>query len=347
MKNEKHSPGLDLIRCLAAFLIVIFHSFIQSGFYYIPQMGLSMWFAGSIRWISLACIGLFLMLTGYLKSNKTDLYSCYRGFLPVFISYLFCSAISIPVQHFVFGQKFPLTQWLKYFLSFNGVSYGWYLSMYLCLTLISPFINILLKHLTNKALLLFAFVLVCISALPGATSWPIAPEFWRNLYPLTYYVLGATIRRMQPKIAPWVGLILAVAMAFAMGTVSVLSTDGELASGITWSFHDLWVAFIVVCLFLSLYKLKIPHRFRKALALGASGSLGVLMFSHLLDAWCYGLFPWLREPKRYLLLVLCICIPIYLICLVLGNILQKCVSRPARAMENLLQKLPKESLDQK
>ena len=59
---KKREPGLDLIRCTAFFFVVLFHSFLQNGFYNEAQTGLLMLFYNSVRWLSVSCIGLFLML---------------------------------------------------------------------------------------------------------------------------------------------------------------------------------------------------------------------------------------------------------------------------------------------
>lgn len=55
---SKREPGPDLIRCLAFFFVVLFHSFLNNGYYYEPQAGAAMWvwavFDGSARQIT-AC----------------------------------------------------------------------------------------------------------------------------------------------------------------------------------------------------------------------------------------------------------------------------------------------------
>ncbi|MBQ7871111.1 MAG: DUF2079 domain-containing protein [Oscillospiraceae bacterium] len=100
---QKREPALDLLRCLALLLVVSFHSFLNNGYYSEAQRGTAMWLAGSFRWLSVCCIGLFLMLTGYLKSGKTEVGACHRGFIPVLLGYLLASAISIPIRHFWLG----------------------------------------------------------------------------------------------------------------------------------------------------------------------------------------------------------------------------------------------------
>ena len=154
-------------------------------------MGIPMLLAGSFRWLSTCCVGLFLMLTGYLKSDRTGIKDCYRALVPVLLGYLIAATISIPVRHFVFGDRQSLAIWLKRLFGFSAVYYGWYVGMYLGLTMLSPFLDLLLRQLREeKQLLGFTAVLLFLTALPGATPLPVAPDFWRRMYPLTYYVLA-------------------------------------------------------------------------------------------------------------------------------------------------------------
>lgn len=195
----RREPGLDLVRCVALLCVVVFHSFLYNGYYYQPQTGLDMALAGSVRWLSTACIGLFLMLSGYLQSAKTDIRVCWRGLLPVLLGYALAAAVSLPVRYFCFGEALPPEQWLQRFFEFGGVYYGWYVEMYVGLALLMPFVNRAMAGFDDKTLTGFAAALLVLTALPGATPLQLAPDHWRSIYPLTYYALGALVRRYSGK----------------------------------------------------------------------------------------------------------------------------------------------------
>ena len=195
----KREPGLDLVRCVALLCVVVFHFFLYNYYYYQPQTGLSMVMAGGVRWLSTSCIGLFLMLTGYLQSTRTDIRRCWQGILPVLLGYVLAAAVSIPVRHFFLGEVRSLEEWGCVFLEFGGVSYGWYVEMYVGLALLMPFLNRAMSQFDDRMMLLFAGVLLAITALPGATPLILAPDHWRSIYPLTYYVLGAVVRRYSGR----------------------------------------------------------------------------------------------------------------------------------------------------
>lgn len=314
----KRESGLDLLRCFATFLVVLGHSYLSNGYTITPQVGASMWLAGSFQLMGRCSVGIFLMLTGYLQGRKTDWRSCYRGLPVVLMSYAIASAICIPIRHYVFGDVQSVTTWAQRFFGYSGAYYGWYVEVYVGLTLLSPFLNMGLIHANDKQLFGFAAVLLFLSALPGLTPWTVVPGFFVNLYPISYYVLGVIVRRVQPKIKPVFGLLAALASALLMGAVTVLSTDGYFAQAMTWSFGDLGMVVVSVGLFLGLYRTKMPQWLGRIFAFLASGCFGAYLLSHLLDATCYKwVIPW-KQKGWFLLIFLCITVPIYIVSLFLG-----------------------------
>ena len=314
----KRESGLDLLRCFATFLVVLGHSYLSNGYTITPQVGVSMWLAGSFQLMGRCSVGIFLMLTGYLQGRKTDWKSCYRSLPVVLMSYAIAAAICIPIRHYVFGDVQSITTWAQRFFGYSGAYYGWYVEVYVGLTLLTPFLNVALNHSSNKRLLGFAAVLLFLSSLPGLTRWTIVPGFFVNLYPISYYVLGVIVRRVQPKIKPIFGLLAALASALLMGAVTVLSTDGYFAQAMTWSFGDLGMVIVSVGLFIGLYRIKLPQWLGRVFAFLASGCFGAYLLSHLLDATCYKwVIPWKKDGKL-LLIFLCVTLPIYIVSLFLG-----------------------------
>ena len=254
--------------------------------------------------------------------------------MPVILGYLIAAVISIPIRHFAFGDVQNLSTWLTRLFSFSAVFYGWYVEMYIGLVLLIPFINMVIDHLRDtKALLCFGLVTLVITALPGATRWTVLPDYWRSIYPITYFILGAIVRRIQPKINPWLGIVIALMVSAILGAATVLSTDGKLSEALTWEFPDLWITIIVVCLFVALYRVKIPSAISRSFAFGASGCYGGYLLSHLFDAWCYKLIPSWRSPDHYALIFFCITVPIFIVSILLGVLIER-ITRPT----NLLRK---------
>jgi surface polysaccharide O-acyltransferase-like enzyme len=337
----KRETGLDLLRCFATFLVVLGHSYMSNGYTITPQVGVSMWLAGSFQLMGRCSVGIFLMLTGYLQGRKTDWRACYRGLPSVLMSYLIASVICIPIRHFVFGDIQSWTTWAQRFFAYGGAYYGWYVEIYVGLTLLTPFLNVGLKHLSDKQLLGFSAVLLFLSALPGLTPWTVVPPFFVNLYPISYYVLGVIVRRIQPKIKPIFGLLAALTSALIMGAVTVLSTDGYFPQAMTWSFGDLGMVIVSAGLFIGLYRVKLPQWLGRVFAFLASGCFGAYLLSHLLDATCYKwIIPW-KQKGWFLLIFLCITVPIYIVSLFMGIGLDRLSSLLLKPINKAVAALPR------
>ena len=315
---RKREPGLDLLRCFATFLVVSAHGFMSNSYTIRPQVGVAMWLGGSFRLMGRCSVGIFLLLTGYLQSRKTDWRSCYRGLSSVLLSYLLVSAISIPIRHYVFGDVQSLSTWMQRLFGYNGAYYGWYVEMYVGLTLLTPFLNITIQNLNNKGLFCFSAVLLFLSSLPGLTPWIVVPDFYKYLYPVSFYVIGAIFRRVQPQIKPLYGILAALASALLMGAGTVLSTDGTFQSAMTWSFGDLGMVIVSVGLFAGMYRLQLPASVGRFLAFAGTGTFGAYLLSHLLDAQFYDfVMPW-RRDGRFLLIFICVSVPIYIGSMIMG-----------------------------
>ena len=61
----------------------------------------------------------------------------------------------------------------------------------------------------------------------------IIPNYWSSMYPVTYYVIGAAIRRIKPRVKIWEGLGLALLICMGLGAVSIISTDQGFSKGFT------------------------------------------------------------------------------------------------------------------
>jgi len=310
----KREPGLDLLRCLGAFLVVAFHGNLYVGYQSEPQVGFGMWAANSFYHLTVGCNGIFLMISGYLHSMKPWNRRYYRGLFGVILGYVLASAVSIPVRHFFLGQEKSLEQWISAFLGFSGVYYGWYVEMYLGLMLISPVVNLAVKNMTDRQML-FA----CVS-LVFVTTCPLV-NYWSAGYPLAYYVMGAAVRRLKPRGKPWVCLALAGVLVCVFGIITLVSAGGgALADGHSQTFGGLGSMVLVLLLFLGLYQVSPGEKTVACLKKLGAGSYEGYLLSHLLDAWTYRLVHQWHTPEKYWLVVLFVTIPVFFLSMGMGRV---------------------------
>lgn len=317
---EKRESGLDLFRCLGFLFVTGLHAFLYNGFYSEPQTGVAMWAADSFRWLFFGCNGMFMLLTGYLKSVKPVNKRYYRGLLTVLAGYVLTCVISYPIRHFLLGDTQTLWTWLERFFTFSN--YAWYIEMYIGLILISPLINLVLERLTTtKSLLWLLGTMLVLTALPSLTPAPLLPDYWTALYPVTYYVIGGVIRKLQPKLPGWAGLLGAALTAMGLGLASILSTGGgKFSDGFAQGgYGGFWTTVMVTFLFLGVYRFRAGKRLSRVLAWMAGGVMEGYILSRLFDVWIYGKVSFWHSPESYWLIFICITIPVFLVSVTAGH----------------------------
>lgn len=319
MLLSKRLPGLDLLRCLGLLFVVSVHFFLYNGFYYEPQVGAAMWAADSFRWLFFSCNGIYMMLTGYLISQKEMTSRYYLRLIPIVISYTLTCLISYPIRHFLQGEHLPFAQWLQNYFSFSN--YAWYAEMYIGLILFSPVLNLGLRSMkSRKSLIGFAGVMLLLTAVPNLTGLDILPDYWTCLYPITYYVIGAVIARLQPKPSTLLCLLGAAVSVMGQGLASVLMTNEGFSEGFTAGYGGLWVTLTVTFLFLGLYHIDMPSRLGKILAWASGGCFEGYILSRLLDTCLYEAIPQWHHPANYIALYLCVTIPIFIFSVLAGKL---------------------------
>lgn len=325
----KRQSGIDLVRITGLFFVVGVHQFLYNRFYYEPQVGLWMWSADVWRWLFFCCNGIFMMLSGYLRCKKTDIRDCYRGLIPVLVGYVLCCAIIFPVQYLL-GEHLSYGDWMFRLLNFGN--YAWYVEMYIGLVLFSPVINLGLKQMDNKTLGRFANIMVFVASAHYLTALDVIPDYWSALYPVTYYILGAAIRRLQPKVKTWQGLGMALLISMGLAVSSILTTNEGFSKGFTQGYGGIWTMLTAACVFLGLYRVKVGQGCAKVLAWLSGGVFEGYLLSKIFDLWTYPLVKQWHTPEKFWLVFLVITVPTFICSLLLG----KLVSLGADAISNLI-----------
>lgn len=320
----KRKPGIDIVRITGLFFVVGVHQFLYNRFYYEPQMGAWMWAADVFRWLFFCCNGIFMILSGYLRCGKTDFKDCYRGLVPVLISYTLCCAIIFPIQY-LHGEKLPIfslveDNWLKRFVTFGN--YAWYVEMYIGLVLFSPVINLGLERISDRDLGKFAMIMVFVTSAHNISALDLIPNYWSALYPITYYILGAAIRRLKPKVKPWQGLGMAFLISMFLALISIITTDEGFSKGFTQGYGGFWTMLTAVSVFAGLYRVKVKKSGAKVLAWLAGGCFEGYLLSKIFDIWTYPLVRQWHTPEKFWLVFLVITLPTFVCTLLLG----KCVN---------------------
>ena len=146
-----------------------------------------------------------------------------------------------------------------------------------------------------------------------------------GIYPLTYYVIGAVIRRLRPELPMWKGLLGAGVSAIVMGTASLISTDGgTFSDGFAQGGNGGFLTTLMVSLlFLGVYRIEAGLKLRKVLAWLSSGVLEGFLLSRLLDVWVYDTVSFWHTPENYWLIFACVSVPVFLVSVTAGHYVHK------------------------
>ncbi len=146
-ETTKYNYGIDLIKILAMLLVTIVHATTMSGWTTIGKtFTISNFFVGFGRMLAFCCVPLFMVTTGYLCRKKEMGLNYYKKIVKVLIEYFICSSLVYFGGIIFTEQTFNIIAMMRFV--FN-ISNQWYVSMYIGLFLLIPFLNILYNNITT------------------------------------------------------------------------------------------------------------------------------------------------------------------------------------------------------
>ena len=240
LKNKMNSKaernhGIDLLKVLAMFMVVVLHVLGQGG-----VLGATAFLDPShcMAWLleiaSFGAVNCFAIATGFLMVGRKIKY---RRLVSMWLTVQFYNLLFFLLFHLQKIPKLTLTDVSNFFPVYSGQF--WYFTAYFGLFLFIPFLNLLLEKMCKKqlfALLLTGFILfsVLFSFLGGE---PFGMSGGYSIWWLMYlYFVGAAIakfrflRKTPPHLA-FLGYMLCVAVTFGIRMlISYLSINdfGEL-----------------------------------------------------------------------------------------------------------------------
>ncbi len=198
---KDRDSSLDIIRIFAFLCVISVHFFYHNGFYDQDVLGKRMYLMVLMREFFMVCVPLFMVLSGYLMRKKTISKKYYWGIFKTVNVYVLASICCLFVK--AREQQEGDLSWMEQILNFSAAPYAWYIEMYLGLFLLIPFLNLVYNNLQDKKQKqLLVGTMLLLTALPGVINlehdW--IPAWWTELYPLTYYYIGAYLSEYAPRI---------------------------------------------------------------------------------------------------------------------------------------------------
>ena len=316
IKNQRNI-GLDLTRILAFLSVIGVHFFLNTDFYKIPLMGKRMLALATLRTSFMVCVPLFLLLTGYLVSGKDlpleakRLKNYYKKIIPILVSYALSMALVFGIFRLRGDESYTFKKLIFGILGYK--EYSWYVNLYIGLFLISPFlINIWasIKDKKTHQVLLAVFCFLTIgptvfnvydlssckaifSAYDDNMINHLLPGWWVNLYPLTYFFLGAYLREYVDfkKIRPAKAFLSFILIIFASSAYNIWRSHGGVFQIRLWnSWGSLQNTASSIALFIfinSLAPIKVGKRTERFIALLSKLTFAAYILSALSDRIVY------------------------------------------------------------
>lgn len=263
----------------------------------------------------MTCIPLFLLVTGYLNSAKETFDASFKRIQPLLISYVMAITISILVD--ITYHNIPLTFEfvVKEFLDLKTQNYAWYARMYFVFYFFMPHINTFLQAIESKRQYRrLVITLVLASSLPplvnGIAShmglWISLPSFFVLLYPFTYYVIGAYIKRYKPMIHKRkVASLFITIIGVSTIVLKALFADNKPSWNIFGSYGSVLYLTLACLIFILLYDLKVQQPcLNKVVFTVSSYTLDIYLISHVFDRIIYQFYRQHTNDMRIRLLFL-------------------------------------------
>ncbi len=311
-KLESRNTSLDIVRVVAVFLVNSVHFFLYNGFYSEPiKNSTPMFIMMIMRTFFTTCVPLFMILTGYLMSQKTLSKGYYKGIRKTLVIYGVATVACIAFKTFSLGEEFTLGKGILDFLSFKGATYSWYIEFYIGLFLIAPFLNLMyngLKTQRKKQVLVFTFF--AVSILPTILNihvfsnlqwWAnptisteyekLVPAWWGMVYPVAYYLVGAYLREYGFKMKTrtlLIGYSVVLVLFSAYNFYRYFGTAYSYGTLTNWNCFE---AYVLSCgLFILLTRIptgKMPVGCKWALWKLSDLALGIYLISYIFDYIIY------------------------------------------------------------
>lgn len=298
MKQKPRSFAPDLIRTFALFSVICVHFFLNSGYYTVPLAGRRMLAMTLVRSFFMICVPLFIMLSGYLMSQKKLQAKYYLGLIKTVSLYILASIVCYIFKVHHFDATFSFRKLIVDTLQYNAAPYAWYVEMYLGLFMLIPFLNICYNGIeTRRGKLALVVTMLSLTAFQSVLNsvFDIYPDFWIDIYPISYYFIGCYLREFPIKLKTRYLALLTVACDLAFGLFSFVRCRGELFK---WGVWQLWGSIGVVSIAVLVFSILSRASFKNAsrptarvisriFAYTSKWSFGAYLVSYIFDTVVY------------------------------------------------------------
>lgn len=295
MNYSKRNINIDIIKVVSLLLVIGVHFFLYTGYYSINYSITNSIFI-VLRNICMACVPLFIIVTGYLNRNKVWSKKYYLNIGRVYLLYSLAMFILTLVDNkYVINTTLFKTALINIL---NYKYYGWYITMYVGLMLIAPIINLAFKNtdestrkyaITNIILAISIPVTLAdlFSNIRYSILAHILPNWWYYTWPLMYYIIGVAFAYNKNAIKDF---FKKTRLLFLL--TLIISTLLYYVLNIHWEFRahvNIFIVIITTCIFSWLLNLDINvnSKLRTSIIFVSNNTLLAYLLSYIVDNITY------------------------------------------------------------
>lgn len=288
---ENRNINIDIIKTLALLLVIGVHFFLYSGYYQLDYNFFDIFFI-ILRNITVVCVPIFIITTGFLNKNKIWSKRYYLNIVYVYVIYsCIVFLLTLNDSNFVLNYHTLRTTIIN-ILEYKY--YGWYINMYVGLILIAPIINISFKYMEEKIRRLSIFNIIIAISLPitlfdffsklhYSLFANLFPNWWYGIWPIIYYIVGVYFSYQKEKIKfVWVILI----GILLLGGISYYYFNLHFESVV---YGNIFTVITAICIFNIIlnYKLKLGKVSSNIIKFISNNTLIAYLLSYIVDINIY------------------------------------------------------------
>ena len=186
--------NFELMRIISMFFIVVYHILLGTGGSLIAHTSGCLQII--LRFISIICmvhVNSFILVSGYFQYDKK---LRAKKIISMFLMVWFYKIVIGAIAYFFFYEKYTTLEIVKIFspLDFDNL---WFVKTYLALYILSPYINILIKNLTQKAhrnlIILLIVMFSLVATMSGQATF--ANTGFGLIHFVFLYIVGAYLHK--------------------------------------------------------------------------------------------------------------------------------------------------------
>lgn len=295
MNHSKRNINIDIIKVISLLLVIGVHFFLYTGYYSINYSITNSIFI-VLRNICMACVPLFIIVTGYLNRNKVWSKKYYLNIGRVYLLYsLAMFVLTLVDNKYVINTTLFKTALINIL---NYKYYGWYITMYVGLMLLTPIINLAFKNI-DESMRKYAVINIILAISIPVTLVDlfsnvrysilahILPNWWYYTWPLMYYIIGVAFAYNKNAIKDF---FKKTRLLFLL--TLIISTLLYYVLNIHWEFRahvNIFIVIITTCIFSWLLNLDINvnSKLRTAIIFVSNNTLLAYLLSYIVDNITY------------------------------------------------------------